>query len=116
MLEKTGSLIHWTRLDDDTYDKHLRLKLVEESHEVCQAKTKEELGLELADILEIIDCICNVNALSFDEVRALQEKKRAERGSFVERKYVTVAEHPDDSQGLKYCLCDPDKYPEIVTN
>ncbi len=112
-MEQTGSVIHWQCLDDAGYDKHLRLKLIEESQEVIAARTKEELGAELADLLEIIECLSSANALTMEEVHAIKKLKQQERGSFVGRKYVTVAEHLDDSYGTAYCLAAPEKYPEI---
>jgi predicted house-cleaning noncanonical NTP pyrophosphatase (MazG superfamily) len=113
LMERTGSLIHWTRLDDTDYDKQLRIKLIEESQEVQMAKTREELCGELADLLEVIHCLCTANGISIDDVHSTKKKKQAERGSYVDRTYVTVAEHLDSSFGTNYCLADPEKYPEI---
>ena len=39
-------------------------------------------------------------------------KKQQDKGGFQGRKYVTIAEHLPGSPGEKYCLADPDKYPE----
>lgn len=36
------------------------------------------------------------------------------RGSFQERKFVTIAEHKLGSFGEKYCLSDLEKYPEVI--
>jgi hypothetical protein len=44
----------------------------------------------------------------------VQGQKCQKRGGFRERKFVTVAEHMENSFGEKYCLADPGKYPEII--
>ena len=56
-MEKTGSIVHVTILDDEQYDKQLGLKLLEEAQEVCGAKSKEDLISEVGDVLEVLDCI-----------------------------------------------------------
>ncbi|MBM18362.1 MAG: nucleotide pyrophosphohydrolase [Epsilonproteobacteria bacterium] len=111
--QKCGSKIHWRRLDGTEFDKELRIKLLEEVQEVTCAKDKTELVNELANVYEVIDTLANVNNISKEEIFVMQREKRKERGGFVERKFVEVAEHPIGSFGEKYCLADPKKYPEI---
>ena len=114
ILEKQhGSVIHWRRLDDKEFDDQLKLKLVEESEEVKVAKTRDELISELADVFEVIDSLCKLNNISKEEIIAAQKTKVEKRGSFEGRKYITIAEHLENSFGEKYCLADPTKYPEI---
>ena len=113
LMTEMKSIIHWHRLEDAEYDAQLRLKLLEEAEEVARASSKQELMEELADVFEIIDSICEVNEIAPEEIQEIQCKKRSERGGFKERKFVTVAEHLEGSFGEKYCLADPDKYPEI---
>jgi hypothetical protein len=43
-----------------------------------------------------------------------QNKKASRERGIQGRKFVTVAEHPSGSFGEKYCLNDPEKYPEII--
>lgn len=112
-LDKYGSIIHWHRLDDTEYDRQLKIKLVEEADEVRTAPSREELIQELADVYEVIDSLCAVNGISRDEIVVAQTKKRNERGGFTGRKFVTIAEHPQGSPGEKYCLQQPEKYPEV---
>lgn len=114
MLEQHGSRIHWQRLNDQEYDFQLRLKLLEEAEEVQAAQDKKEIMSELADVLEVINAFCELYAIPFKDVKAIQEKKRQERGGFSERMYVTVAEHAAGSMGEKYCRAAPHKYPEII--
>jgi predicted house-cleaning noncanonical NTP pyrophosphatase (MazG superfamily) len=113
-LEQTGSKIHWGRLDADKFEKQLKIKLMEEAEEVCRAKTKESVLEELADILEVVTSFCELHEVTLQDITDLQQKKHQERGGFQGRKFVTVAEHPIGSFGEKYCLNDPEKYPEII--
>ena len=113
-LEQMGSKIHWTKLEKDEFAEQLKVKLLEEAEEVCKAKTKEALLEELADILEVVTSFCELHETTLQNVIEVQNKKHQERGGFQGRKFVTVAEHLIGSHGEKYCLNDPEKYPEIL--
>lgn len=41
-------------------------------------------------------------------------KKMIDRGGLYERKFVTFVEHAHNSFGEKYCLQQPEKYPEVI--
>jgi beta-phosphoglucomutase len=114
LMEQSGSVIHWSRLEDTPFDEALRIKLIEEAHEVARAGSQEELCGELADLLELVASICKHHGITLEQVQLAQQQKRDERGSYDQRKYVTIAEHPVDSFGTRYCLADPEKYPEIT--
>lgn len=109
-----GSVIHTLKLDDEEYDRQLRIKLTEETAEVCVAKSRSELIEELADVFEVIDALCAVHKISAEDIDVVQTTKRQEKGGFYERAFVTVAEHPVGSSGELYCRAQPDKYPEII--
>lgn len=113
MCQEKGSIIHWKYLNDQEYDEQLRLKLIEESHEVKDAITNSELKSELADLLEVIDSLCSLHNITMSDIKIEQERKKAERGGFDERKFVQKVEHPDGSAFAQYCLNQPNKYPEI---
>lgn len=114
MEQNHGSRIHWRRLDDQEFDKTIRIKLLEEAEEVAVAKSRSELIAELADVFEVIDALAELHKISREEILAMQAKKRDERGGFAGRMFVDVAEHPVGSFGEKYCLADPLKYPEVA--
>lgn len=113
-LEQMGSKISWSTLGTDEFLEQLKVKFLEEAQEVCNAKTKESALEELADVLEVITSLCDLYGVTLQDVIRLQEKKHQERGGFQGRKFVAVAEHLPGSFGEKYCLADPEKYPEIV--
>ena len=105
-MEATGAIIHVKELDDEQYKHQLGLKLKEEADEVHTAGTPEELKYEIADVLEVLDCIIKAHNFSRDEIIACQKEKRDERGSFLDRKFVTVSEYLPGSFGEQYTLKD----------
>lgn len=114
IMRAQGSIIHVEQLDDAAYDNQLRTKLLEEAHEVNCALSREEIVAELADVYEVIDALLTLHTISHDELIASKEQRKAHRGGFFERQFVTVAEHPQGSFGERYCLNDAEKYPEII--
>ena len=113
-MEAVGSIVHVTILDDNQYREQLGLKLMEEAAEVCTAQTKVDRMSEIGDVLEVIDCIITFHGLSLSEINAMRDAKREERGSFLERKFVTTTESVPGSFLDLYCSKDPDKYQKIV--
>lgn len=114
MMKKHGSVIHIKQLNDQEFDNELRLKLLEEAEEVKTAQSDKMLIEELADLYEVIDSLIALHNIDKKEVLRVQEQKRSERGGFMGRAYVTVADHPEGSFGVEYCLAAPDKYPETA--
>lgn len=114
LMEQMGSVIHCKNLNNADYDKELRKKLIEEIQEVTNAKNQQEFLEELADIFEVIDALCALHQINKNDILAVQKKKKQQRGGFYERKFVTIAEHAEGSFGEKYCLAQPEKYPEVV--
>ncbi len=113
-MEALGSIIHLKPLTDVEYENALRLKLLEEAHEVKDAKSAEELISELADVYEVMDTLMTYHGLHKETIVSAQTSKRNVRGGLVERKFVTVAEHPEGSYNETYCLKDPLKHPEVI--
>ena len=111
--EKIGSKIHFTVLDDNDFDKNLRMKIKEEAEEVALATSRDELITELADVLEVMQALCTLHAVDFEDVVTKQLSIRAERGGFDGRIFITKAEHQEGSWAEKYCAQHSDKYPEI---
>ena len=104
--EQDGAIINRIILDDEKYNKQLGLKLIEEANEVAAAQTKKELISEIGDVYEVIDCLMKLHDISKDEVIAAQDKKRADRGSFLNREFVLSSEYLPGSFGEWYSLKD----------
>jgi predicted house-cleaning noncanonical NTP pyrophosphatase (MazG superfamily) len=60
----------------------LREKLVEEAYEAVDAKSGDELIGELADVLDVINGVCDAIGIPFRQVTAEQRDKRRRRGAF----------------------------------
>ena len=109
-----GAVLHMRTLSDEEFDMALRRKLCEEAQEVLEAATPEELIDELGDVREVIDLLCELRGLDKETIERKRKKKRAERGSYHGRKFVSAVEYPEGSYGEQCCLAEPDLYPEIL--
>lgn len=114
MLAVHGSYVDAKILSDEEFAQELRLKIQEEVNEVIAAKNKIELIEECADVFEVIQAFGSLYDFSLEDVAKAQAKKRAERGGFDTRTFVTHAYHKVGSFGETYCLKAPEKYPEII--
>lgn len=70
------------------YLQALRLKLVEEAHEVMSAETPDELLHELADVFEVIQTIMHEEKITRDALVRAQEEKRRTHGGFAARTFL----------------------------
>jgi predicted house-cleaning noncanonical NTP pyrophosphatase (MazG superfamily) len=111
--QQDNAIVHVVQIDNAEYKRQLGLKLLEEAAEVQSALSEKEMISEIGDVYEVLDCIIALHNLSKDEIIAEQERKRAERGSYLARKYVTYAEYVPDGFMVPYCLAQPEKYQEI---
>ncbi len=109
-MEKTGSIVHVKDLNDEEYAYQLGLKLLEEAAEVHTAKTQKDLISEIGDVYEVLDCIIALHNLSRQDIAQDQALKREERGSLLERKFVTMTESIPGTFLDLYCSQDPEKY------
>ncbi len=80
-------------LDNGEYKLELLKKLVEESREVLEAKddTKDVMK-EIGDLLEVIDATIIAFGLNYQDVIALKDVRREERGGFVKQIFLESAE------------------------
>ena len=76
-------------LDSKEFLSELFKKMAEEAEEFVKAKdNKEEVMKEITDIYEIIDTVIRLYGLDKNDILALQEKRRDERGSFKNMVYL----------------------------
>lgn len=75
-------------LDDSEYRVELETKLGEEYHEVLGTTTSSDRIEELADMVEVIMALAEVEGKTFDDVLDVAKKKREKRGGFVEKIYL----------------------------
>lgn len=69
-------------LNSDFYRKILEKKLLEEAKEVVVEKNRENLKEEIADLLEVVDCIVKYYKFSKKEILNIKNAKRNRKGSF----------------------------------
>ena len=81
--------VHYATTDAEYWLK-LKQKLQEEINEFARAETMENL----ADVLEVIDAICEFKKFDIDELNAIRENKAIEHGTF--RKRVILDEAPKE--------------------
>ncbi len=85
ILEAEGLRYEVARLDDEAFRAALLAKLLEEAGEAAAARDADGLARELADLYEVIDAVLEAHGLDAAEVRALQARRREERGGFERR-------------------------------
>lgn len=78
--------------DQNQYRTKLKHKLEEEAHEVTASHTKEEIIEEMADVLEVLDCIAKAYDIDMNEVKEIKNNKKMLKGSFKEGIYLTLYE------------------------
>ncbi len=78
-------------LDVEAYRDALRQKVVEEALEITEAQ-EEELAKEIGDLYEVLDAVIAAYGLSGESIRAVQARRRRERGGFGEQVELVWAE------------------------
>lgn len=67
--------------DDAEYARRLREKLVEEAEEFAESGDREEL----ADVVAVVDAVCEHEGVDWEELERRADEKASERGGFGER-------------------------------
>ncbi|WP_125778442.1 nucleoside triphosphate pyrophosphohydrolase [Antribacter gilvus] len=80
-----GSHLETRVLGGPEFAQALRSKVVEEAQEVAEARTREALVEELADLLEVVSALARVEGIDEGSVRERAEQKRRSHGGFEER-------------------------------
>ncbi|EKE16419.1 MAG: hypothetical protein ACD_11C00017G0009 [uncultured bacterium] len=79
---RTGEKVKMRIMEDEEYRKYLSKKIEEEAHELANAEGIEHITKELADVMELIDTILEINGLDLETVRKVQKAKAEIRGGF----------------------------------
>ena len=78
IMKEQGAAPKVHTASNEEYEKKLKEKLLEESHEFIRSGEKEEL----ADILEVIDAICVFKKIERKEIKHIQREKAERKGKF----------------------------------
>ncbi len=107
-----GGSVSQKQLNQQEFVRELSRKILEESKELFEAKL-EKIPMELADIQELIDELCQALEITPEHLHHLQEKKIAKFGGFGERRYAHYVEVKDDEPWIAHYEKDPEQYQEI---
>ncbi len=69
-------------LDNSELEAHLKFKLIEECHELFRAESNSKLSEEIADILEILQKLAEIRAITWKDIEQVRRTRREERGGF----------------------------------
>lgn len=94
IIQRESEIPEYRTLDESSFNAALHQKLLEESQELLEAKTNEDVLNELADIMECLESIARQHELSMDAVFARQIEKRTSRGGFSKKLFL---EHVDEA-------------------
>jgi predicted house-cleaning noncanonical NTP pyrophosphatase (MazG superfamily) len=92
IIEKTDKKFRTRLLDNNEYQKELKIKLKEELEEYIEAQSDEAAIEELADLLEVIKSLSEIHNSSFSEVERVRQQKEEVRGGFHERIFLIDVE------------------------
>ena len=95
-IEKNGETAITRILSDEEYKKELYKKLLEEANEVINSQKFDETLEELADVLEVLKSIAELNNKSLDYIIELAEQKRLKRGGFEKRNFLEKTYSKED--------------------
>ena len=87
-IESNGEKAITRSLNDEEYRIELYKKLEEESQEVINSQNSEETLEELADVLEVLNAIAELNNKELADVIATADQKRLKRGGFEKRIFL----------------------------
>lgn len=88
IIKKDNAVPKISELNDEQFKLALKEKLVEETKELLEAKTDEEILNELSDVLQLLESIALNNGLSVADVEKQKEKKKRDRGAFEKKLFL----------------------------
>ena len=87
-MVKEGVVINSQKLEIQEYIAQLKQKIIEEANEVSEANSREDLIIELGDVLEVIYAIAESTAISHAEIEQARIEKREINGCFEPEHYI----------------------------
>ncbi len=76
-------------MEQEEYIDALKTKLVEEAHECVEAKDRNELIEELADVLEIMNALTQSYGIEMKQVEEKRLQKQSTHGGFNKKVYCS---------------------------
>ncbi|MGC0371469.1 MAG: hypothetical protein DGJ47_000158 [Rickettsiaceae bacterium] len=109
-MVQEGVKINSSALSNQEYIKALKLKIVEESKEVQDAASLDELKVELADVLEVVHAIAEASNITIDEIESERLIKRSINGRFTADYYINYIELKENNHKVINYLNSKNKY------
>ncbi|MFW6298069.1 MAG: phosphoribosyl-ATP pyrophosphohydrolase [Bacillota bacterium] len=88
IIQKSGKHCEVRTLDEVSFKKELKKKLIEESKELSEAETKEDLVNELADVKELYETILKVHGIDEKMIEEKRKTKNKKNGAFEKRLFL----------------------------
>jgi predicted house-cleaning noncanonical NTP pyrophosphatase (MazG superfamily) len=98
-------------LDENDYLSALREKLIEEVNEIYDAKSRDEICSEIADLLECIYAFAKMNSLTHEEIQRERITRKKLRGGFEKGVYCKTFVAREGSPMFNYFCENEKKYP-----
>lgn len=112
-MQRIGIKVHYEILSDEKYSFALKNKLLEECNELIDCNNKVEAASEIADVLDIIECIKNNFNIDDNLINYYRSENLKSKGSFDSKILSKYLEISEDNPAIDYYLSRPEKYPEI---
>jgi predicted house-cleaning noncanonical NTP pyrophosphatase (MazG superfamily) len=79
IIKKKYGNVDFYKANKEEYRKFLFKKVLEEAEEVYCSKNKQELIMEIADLLEVIGAIIKNENIDISELNKIKERKKLEK-------------------------------------
>ena len=96
-IDADGHTCETEVLSQANYITELLRKLVEEAKEAQEAPTRDDLLLELADLMEVIISLSTASEISFEGLEAMRLRRRERRGGFDQRLLLRYVDRVEPS-------------------
>ena len=110
-MQKSNVKIDYKTIEGQELLDALNKKIIEEAQEVVEAKNKDELTFEIADLLEVIDVLCAANNIDMQTILKAKQEKLEQRGSFSKGIFTESIEMEEDNKWASHFRQSPGKEP-----
>ena len=108
-----GGKVNFKILEGPALVKALRAKLLEEAEELAKETDPGKIVYEIADVLEVIECLQENLGIDSQKVLQVKQEKASKLGSFKKGHFVDSVEIERDHLSFSYYFDRSEKYPEI---
>jgi len=109
IMKGQGMVLHNTTLSEDEFVNRLKEKIVEESQEVLETCSTEDLTGELADVVEVVYALAKASQISLEEIDQKRREKKDAKGGFEDRVFTDFVDVEESNPYIRLL----EEYPEI---